>query len=220
MDDYFNKFLQGKGFAPAFDAIPVGAATLEYYKGKVPDRLLGYWKEYGFCGFGEGLLWLTNPKDYEELVEQWLGQTHLWGKGNFYVFARTAFGELYIYSTEGDGEIIIDPHSNTILPCDFPSPPPTKEFQERGLGIFIKNTDKKDPDYYDKTDKLLFKRCLKKLRRLANDEMYTFVPALALGGIADIEHVQKVKIHEQLSLLASLDTPTVMKSTTELFGKI
>lgn len=48
--------------------------------------------------------------------------------------------------------------------------------------------------------------------------MYTFVPALAAGGIADIEHVKKMKIHEQLAFLSRLDTPIMLKSVDEMFG--
>lgn len=33
----------------------VSADTLEKYRGKLPDRLLEYWQEYGFCRFANGL---------------------------------------------------------------------------------------------------------------------------------------------------------------------
>jgi len=81
-DEYFTEFLKGEGFAPALACTPVDQATLTRYKGILPDRLLGYWKEFGFCGYGEGRFWLVNPTDYEEQVELWLKDTPLWGREN------------------------------------------------------------------------------------------------------------------------------------------
>ena len=51
---------------------PVSAATLNKYRGRLPDRLLEYWQEYGFCHFADGLFWLTNPEDYEDILAEWL----------------------------------------------------------------------------------------------------------------------------------------------------
>lgn len=51
---------------------PVSAATLNKYRGRLPDRLLEYWQEHGFCHFADGLFWLTNPEDYEDILAEWL----------------------------------------------------------------------------------------------------------------------------------------------------
>ena len=51
---------------------PVSATTLDKYRGKLPDRLLEYWQEYGFCRFADGLFWITSPEDYEDILAQWL----------------------------------------------------------------------------------------------------------------------------------------------------
>ncbi len=69
-DKYFNKFLEEKGFGLAFDCQPVTEKALEKYKHKLPCRLLSYWREFGFCGFGEGLFWTVKPEDYEEILER------------------------------------------------------------------------------------------------------------------------------------------------------
>jgi len=51
---------------------PISAATLNKYRGRLPDRLLEYWQEYGFCHFADGLFWITNPEDYEDILAEWL----------------------------------------------------------------------------------------------------------------------------------------------------
>lgn len=96
MEEYFNNFLHKKEFFPAIDSIPVEEKTLAYFQNKLPNRLLKYWREYGFSGYGEGLFWMVNPDDYQDIANKWLQKTPLWGRENFYVVARTAFGELYI----------------------------------------------------------------------------------------------------------------------------
>lgn len=220
MDEYIKEFLEGEKFAPIVDSKSVNEETLDYFKGKLPDRLLGYWKECGFAGFGEGIFWIVNPNDYQDLLQKWLKPTKLWGRENFYVVARTAFGELYIRGDKSTSTTIINPHLNNILPGDFETPQPDKESKERSIGIFFEIKSKKSVDYDDKSGKPLFQRCLKKYGMLEHDEMYAFSPALALGGSADINNIKKVKILEQLSMLCDLDTPVVLPSTSELFGSL
>lgn len=218
MDQYFNEFLTDGDFAPAIKSIYPSKETLEYYQKKIPVRLLGYWKEYGFSGFSDGLFWIVNPKDYQGILEKFLQKTPIWGRENFYVVARTAFGELYVRGDRSKSTTIINPHLCSILPGDFNQIPPDKEIIDKRIGIFFMTIEKNDVDYRDKNDKYLFKKCLKKYGPLENDEMYTFSPALALGGSADIKNIKKVKILEQLSILCDLDTPLVLPSVSELFG--
>lgn len=220
MDEYFNEFLVGEGFAPIIDSTPVDEEILAYYQGKLPSRLLGYWREYGFAGFADGLFWLVNPKDYQDLIDKVLVQTNLWQRENFYVIARSAFGKLYVRGDKSFSTTIIDPHLNNIKPGDFPSDDFSLDRWEKSIGIFFMNTDKKYVEYFDKKHNPLFQRCLKKYGMLEHDEMYTFSPALALGGSADINNVKKVKILEQLSMLCDLDTPVVLPSVGELFGSL
>jgi hypothetical protein len=220
MDQYFNEFLNDEGFAPAINATPVDQETLNFFQGKLPDRLLGYWKEYGFAGFGEGLFWLVNPNDYQEIVDKWLKQTNLWERENFYAVARTAFGELYIRGDKSIKSTIIDPHLNNIIPGEVMNEDFSIEKWDRSIGIFFATKTYKNTDYIDTKEKQLFQRCLKKHGVLEYDEMYTFSPALALGGSADINNVKKVKIFDQLSMLCDLDTPVVLKSVSELFGPL
>jgi len=50
----------------------------------------------------------------------------------------------------------------------------------------------------------MFSPALKTLGSLHHDEMYGFIPALALGGASSLAHLQKVKAVEHLVLLAQL----------------
>ncbi|RMU47703.1 hypothetical protein ALP27_05220 [Pseudomonas savastanoi pv. glycinea] len=49
-----------------------------------------------------------------------------------------------------------------------------------------------------------FEPALKNLGQLQSDEMYGFVPALALGGPVELKNLQKVKTTEHLMFLSQL----------------
>ena len=218
VDEYFEEFLHGEGFAPALDCRPVEAATLQHYRGRLPDRLLEYWQEFGFCGYAEGLFWTVNPADYAELLEMWLGDTELWQQEKFHVIARTAFGKLYALGEDSVDCAVINPHLSNVLPTDLPETPLTTELKNRKIGIFFEMSNKKYLDYADQNEKPLFARALQKLGPVSHDEMYSFVPALAAGGVADLGHLKIVGIQEQLAMLAELDTPLILPSVNQLFG--
>jgi len=220
MDQYFNEFLYGEEFSPMIEKVAADDQAFNNFRGKAPDRLLNYWREYGFSGFSDGLFWIVNPNDYRDIIANLLKKTSLWGKDNFYTVARTAFGELYVFGENSDSYTIINPHLNNIIPGDMKSYPPEKDVLEKNMGSFFMFLNKETLEYDDAKGNGLFKRCLKKHGLLSHDEMYTFSPALALGGSADIENIKKVKIIEELSILCDLDTPVVLPSANELFGGI
>jgi len=70
--------------------------------------------------------------------------------------------------------------------------------------------DTRKADQTDDKDAPLFGRALELLGPLAHDEMYGFVPALALGGPCRLDHLQKVKAAEHLMFLAQLGERRVM----------
>ena len=72
--------------------------------------------------------------------------------------------------------------------------------------IKFKKNDEEDED-----EKPLFERAYRLLGPLAHDEMYGFVPAAALGGPRRLDHLQKVKAVEHLTLLSMLEPPKVMR---------
>ena len=86
-------------FGMPFASTPVSAETLAKYRGKLPGRLLEYWQEFGFCGFKDGIFWLTNPEDYEDILAEWLSEEEL-KKKKHYVIARSGFGDLFVWNGE------------------------------------------------------------------------------------------------------------------------
>ena len=93
-DEDFSYFIKKFGEATFKENVP--ESSLQKYKGVLPDQLLHYWKVEGWCSYTNGLLWMVNPEDYNDLVDQWLEDTHYPKIDKYHCFARTAFGVLYI----------------------------------------------------------------------------------------------------------------------------
>lgn len=68
-----------------------------------------------------------------------------------------------------------------------------------GARVFFSKRTRQENDFDG-----LFAPALKKLGQLKHDELYGFVPALALGGPATLDHLHKLKAVEHLVLLAQL----------------
>jgi len=95
MDEDFACFLAE--FGPAIDRRHVPPSTIARYRGKLPNQLLAYWEEYGWCGYGDGLFWTVNPQQYEPALEAWIGETPFMEQDAYHVIARSAFGLLYLW---------------------------------------------------------------------------------------------------------------------------
>lgn len=214
MNDYFDEFYNFGGFGPAIKSEQPSEAILQHFKNKLPARLLEYWQEYGFCGWGEGIFWIVNPEDYSEILDLWLAGTPFVGKDNYYVIGRGAFGRLFVWGEASGQSIKINPSYGMLLPSDE-----TKELKERGaertIDLFFACKSKSMMEE-DTEGKPLFERAMAKLGPLEADEMYAFVPALALGGAPKLENLQKVKVLEHLAFLAELGEKKVMADIVAL----
>jgi hypothetical protein len=209
MDEDFEYFLEKMG--PGFDRYYVPTASIERYRGMLPDQLLSYWQEYGWCGYAEGLFWTVNPQEYEPVRDAWIGNTRFAEDDAYHIIARGAFGDLYFFGeTTGSSLRIVAPDA-LALPKDRDMPDP-----QLAVRAFFGSRNRGANDFSDADNKPLFARALKKLGRLQRDEMYGFVPALALGGPATLEHLQKVKAVEHLVMLAQLSELRVMGGWAEL----
>ncbi|WP_191831682.1 GAD-like domain-containing protein [Pseudomonas fluorescens] len=194
MDEYYDFFL--KKFSPAFDHREAPGSSIAHYENKLPERLLEYWHEYGWGGYAEGLFWVANPQEYEGLLEHWLASTEFYLRDNYYVIARSAFGKLYVWGEKSGWCLTISPHAARY------SGRVSKFTGDRlsfGVSVFFAFVR---PEHNDLNG--LFKPALEKLGQLNSDEMYGFVPALALGGAMELKNLQKVKAIEHLEFLSQL----------------
>ncbi len=194
MDKIFARFLEK--FGGPVDRQEVPASSIERYRGKLPNQLLEYWAEHGWCGYGDGIFWIVNPQEYDGVVASWLEDTKYEERDAYHLIARSAFGDLYLWGEKTGASLKI---TSVLSRCVFDDFEITIEEMDRELQGFLLSTDVDSNDYGD-----LFQPAKKKLGTLRHDEMYGFVPALMFGGPDTLDHLEKVKAVEHLILLSQI----------------
>jgi hypothetical protein len=209
MDEFMKDFLEFNGFGPPMARRDVPPDKIKKFRGKLPNKLLEYWQEYGWCGYGKGLFWTVDPDEWEDELDAWIGDTDFVERDAYYVIARSAFGKLILWGEKtGQSLKVITPYGWIFPAFD------EKEFRERGqdrsIQLFFCVTSKESCDETDINEKPLFERALKKLGPLDHDTMYGFVPALALGGEPRLENLQKLDAHVHLDILSQVTERQIM----------
>ena len=210
MDESFAYFHNDEGFGPAIQTQAVAPQKIEKFRGRLPDQLLSYWQQYGWSGYGKGLFWFVDPDEYEPALEAWIGDMPFMEQDAYYVIARSAFGELFLWGTKSGQSLDVKSSWGMIFPRDN-SERVAQGKADQLVESFIVSMDKKRLEQKDALDKPLFDRALKTLGPLAADEMYAFEPALAIGGKAELKNLRKVKTVEHLVMLAQLGERRVMR---------
>lgn len=203
-DEHFEMFVEQFGEATTKQPIP--SASIEAWRTKVPAALLEYWKDEGWSGYANGLFWIVNPEDYEDIVDEWLDGTPLKKADRFYVIARTAFGKLYLWGEKSGGSVKIVPYDNAIycLPRDLAR---TLKNPNLAMRAVFSGRERLEADTKGVDKQPLFEQALAKLGPLGPDDMYGFEPALVAGGTADIKHLRIANIKDHLGMLRQLAAP-------------
>jgi hypothetical protein len=178
----FPKFLTKNG--PAIDCTPATATVINKYAKTLPAPLIEFWKERGWCGYANGLIWLVNPADFADVLEDWdVPKKSI-------AFGRTAFGDLFLWAEKQVQFLFVHHGRITEMTDDI----------EMFVEMMLCNDDYLENGLMGKQ----YKKLVKRLGQPGPDECYAFVPALALGGKGDLATVQRVKLREQLAILAQL----------------
>jgi hypothetical protein len=202
VDEDFAWFLEQFGEPTA--AAPASPQVIDKFRGKLPDQLLAYWQDFGFCGFKDGLFWIVNPDDYEAELEAWLGDSNMVEQDAYYVIARSGFGKLFLWGTKTGYKYYVEPTRGWVYGEE-------RDTAQIGLGKadeclrnFFAGTTPKSLDVKDEAGKPLFERAVSKLGPLAESEVFAFEPALAAGGAPKLESLAKRDVHVHVSLLSQL----------------
>ena len=181
----FNKFVEM--FPPAEQMIKPTEGIIEKYKQIIPEELLGFWKEYGFGNYGEGLIKIINPSVYEDVTGV--------NKSVDIPLAINSFGDIFIYRNVPGKNI----KAVGILNIHYRN----REFfivGENCIKEFFEDIDDSLPIMRSG----LFKEAVAKCEKLEFDEIFFFTPALALGGGEDIKFIAKGKALVHYELLSQI----------------
>lgn len=213
MDKFMENFLEFEGFGPPINRREVPPEKIEKFRGKLPDKLLEYWQTYGWCGYAKGLFWTVDPDEWDDVIDDWLGDTPFVERDSYYVIARAAFGKLILWGTHTGQSLRV------VAPYGWVYPSFDPDFKEDGpdlsLQVFFSASSRDTYDETDTEDKPLFERALEKLGPLDHDTMYGFVPALALGGEPKLERLQKLNAHVHLNILSQVTELQIMADVAQ-----
>lgn len=198
IDENFDYFLEK--FGKPQQAIDISEEAISNYKGKLPDKLLEYWKLVGFSCFKDGLFFITNPEDYKESLYDWLEDVEEMDGDVWYVIARSAFGKLYLWGENNWLKYTLDITNGRIFQNSTGSNDGSID-ANTNIEYFFSMMKERNLNFYDENEKYLFDRALKKFGPLNHDEVFGFEPALIFGGEANISTVRKLDIHVHMAIL-------------------
>ncbi|WP_086481910.1 GAD-like domain-containing protein [Oceanospirillum sanctuarii] len=178
------------------------AEILARYRDHLPASLLELWQTHGFGFYGDGLIQLINPEQYQDNLWGWL----MYDEEDMdrLPIALSAFGDiLYFRNLTGEDEgldeeedevdvAFIDPHTSQ------------SDSLVWSLEEFFNDfcCDEEVIEEFFCRSRLLKTRKLKGV--LAADEIYYPVPALRLGGNGEPENSDKGDASVQLDLLLQM----------------
>lgn len=173
MLEKFNQYYQ-----PDVNNIVASNELISEYECKVPKSLIDIWKSTGLGNYNNGLIELVNPKAYGATLDTWIGKE----PDNYIPFAITGFGELFYYRklTDTDEDVcLIDIQFGRVETLVWS----LTEFFEDFL------TNESDRETWLRES--LFLEAVSQQGKLDKDEVFTFVPILALGGMEESKYLQK-----------------------------
>ena len=208
LDEDFGRFLAL--FGSPVHAQPMPEAAFDACAGLLPRQLFTYWREVGVCGFGDGLMWMTNPQEFEPLLARWLQGTLLRRRRDLAVIARTAFGELLVWAS-GKGQVaLISPLEGIVFhyasadraPAQAPGAEADAQMRRFWGGLRPETFEQEDD-----AQRPLFARLTYRLGPLQAEEMYGFRLHPSLGGSRSIANMARVPLLAQHDLALERGAP-------------
>ncbi|MCT9979354.1 DUF1851 domain-containing protein [Acinetobacter sp. I-MWF] len=172
----------------------VSFETVKKYQAYLPEALLELWQNHGFGFYGNGLLQIINPELYQDVLWSWLmkdqpDMTRL-------PIAISAFGLVFYYrllSEDGDEDVsFIDPHNSDIGVTAW------------SLTDFFNDWICDDEIIEQFLEKSALVKAQTQYGKLAENQMYCYLPALRLGGRASDLNLDKGDAATHLDFLYQL----------------
>ncbi|WP_415674755.1 GAD-like domain-containing protein, partial [Vibrio neptunius] len=200
-DEYLALFLSK--FGSPTEVVVATSEQIERYRGILPDKLLEYWQQMGFSGFQDGLFWITNPAEFEDVLESFLKGTEFADYDNYHVIARNCYGQLFLWGERTGASLDIAPHLNWILTDQGNESEIAKGEANSAIQSFF---GFQNLEYIDlnASSKPLFPSVLKTYGPVGKDEVMVFTPYLFMGGKKSVDAMAKENLQVFLHIMADL----------------
>jgi hypothetical protein len=172
-------------FGPGEQYRPYTEADATRLGERLPDVMKTILRNDGWCSYKDQVIWLCDPDDWSAAARSWMPQSE-----SAQVLGRTAFGDLFIH----DGEMFWFAMVHEAL-----------------LMMAVADADwffSRTISAHDFAPQTYLPERVKAARAAAGalewNELYTYVPALVLGGSVETSRIERVQALEALVMLAQL----------------
>jgi hypothetical protein len=182
----FERFVEERGQVKVF--APPSSDLINKYTQRLPEYMIEVWKRFGFGSYAKGLLFVTSPEPFDSVLEIYFGKEH-----PYTVISRTSFGDLLLWDKDQPSVIIFDSEIGR----------GTRMVSDGNINGFFKY-GMDDDEIYETLNYDLHLEAIKKFGQLEEDQVFAFVPALALGGSEKLENIRVSQLREYLAIIADL----------------
>ncbi|MGH3580060.1 MAG: GAD-like domain-containing protein [Mycobacterium sp.] len=198
------------------DPVHVPDSYFDEYGEQLPVILHDLWREIGFAGFGDGLLWVCDPHYWQPIVDAWLEGVELPAeyRGGQIPILRTAYGKIYCFKRELGQKLIINPVLSKISTVR-PNPVAGQKWIDTQLQSILELPphsfllDADPPEEGDDLQEDMFPRIVEQLGSTGRHTVYTFAPRIQDGGLIRAEFAALADASDELRGLRALQTPRV-----------
>lgn len=198
------------------DPIEVPQRYFDEYGDQLPELMLDLWREIGFAGFGNGLLWVCDPHAWQPIVNTWLDGVELPDdyRGEQIPIFRTAYGKIYCFKQGLGQKLTINPPLAKIA-IFRPEPVAGQKWIDMDISGILKFPANQfllaadPPDEGDDYQEDLFPRIVERLGGTTHETVYTFDPSVQEGGDIRVEYAKIADAAPELTRLRTLETPRI-----------
>jgi hypothetical protein len=159
----------------------------------LPSQLRMHWKMFGWGSYAEDFIWIVDPAQFAESLEDWLVFPDYTPDTPPIIFARTALADLFLWL---DGNVYyINTYYNYLAKI---SPDIVTFFNETLCDKAFRQSVLREDSYLS---------ALHRLGAPNANECYTYVPHPAIGGDGSSASLQRHKMFEYLCIVRSFCGP-------------
>lgn len=186
------------------------AEIVAHYKERLPDILIRFWVEKGWCSWSQGQYWICDPSLLQPVIDYvFQGDSEL-DPARMIAFGYNAFGNVDIWYDDATIRLNLPNGMVRVEPREYDESEKREWTDDVMIGLKLSfNVSPHLAPWEDEKYNNMMPQALKAIGELESGEIYGFVPALSVGGRNNVKQLQRVKIREHLVLLASLDSPTL-----------
>lgn len=182
--------LDYEGWTPMGVGHPLSQEHLERFTTVMPASVLQVWRRFGFDGFGQGRFWITDPLEWEPVVQAWLEGLDLpFPQQHWWCLTRTALGEMQLWGETSGPALSIDPAFGRLRPYASAAADMSSQVMRERMGCIVLTDSFGDELADEDTGENVVDTALERFGALGPDQVLGLTPAYCFTGkvrLADV----------------------------------